>query len=80
MAALATLGVAETVMLTGDHTRVAESVARQAGDTWVAAELMPEAKLAAIRALGKRFGVVAMVRDGVNDVPALAKATVHRHG
>lgn len=76
MAALWALGVGEIVMLTGDHTRVAEAVARQAGVTRVAAELMPEDKLAAIRELGERFGVVAMVGDGVNDAPALANATV----
>ncbi len=76
MASLQTLGVAETVMLTGDHARVAETVARQAGVTRVAAELMPEDKLAAIRELGDRWGVVAMVGDGVNDAPALANATV----
>lgn len=76
MAALRALGVGEIVMLTGDHTRVAEAVARQAGVTRVAAELMPEDKLAAIRELGERFGVVAMVGDGVNDAPALANATV----
>jgi Cd2+/Zn2+-exporting ATPase len=76
MASLQTLGVTETVMLTGDHARVAETVARQAGVTRVAAELMPEDKLAAVRELGERWGVVAMVGDGVNDAPALANATV----
>lgn len=76
MAALQTLGVAETVMLTGDNARVAEAIAREAGVTRVSAELMPEDKLAAIRELGERFGVVAMVGDGVNDAPALANATV----
>jgi Cd2+/Zn2+-exporting ATPase len=76
MAALRALGVTETVMLTGDHARIAETVARQAGMTRVVAELMPEDKLAAIRELSERFGVVAMVGDGVNDAPALANATV----
>jgi Cd2+/Zn2+-exporting ATPase len=76
MAALRALGIAEIVMLTGDHAQVAEAVARQAGVTRAAAELMPEDKLAAIRRLGERFGVVAMVGDGVNDAPALANATV----
>src|SRR6185503_8105866 len=56
--------------------RVADAIARQAGVTRVAAELMPEDKLAAIRRLGEQFGVVAMVGDGVNDAPALANATV----
>ena len=76
MAALQRLGVVETLMLTGDNARVAEVVARQAGVTRVAAELMPEDKLAAVRELGERLGVVAMVGDGVNDAPALANATV----
>ncbi|MDD5370801.1 MAG: cation-translocating P-type ATPase [Anaerolineaceae bacterium] len=69
-------GLEKTILLTGDNARVAEAVARQSGVSQVMAGLMPEGKLAAIRALTDRYGVVAMVGDGVNDAPALANATV----
>jgi Cd2+/Zn2+-exporting ATPase len=70
------LGVEEVVMLTGDNLRAAQAVAGLAGVDRVAAELMPEQKLTAVRDLAKRRGAVAMVGDGVNDAPALANATV----
>ncbi|MCC6188746.1 MAG: cadmium-translocating P-type ATPase [Anaerolineales bacterium] len=69
-------GVRETVMLTGDNARVAAAIARQAGVSGYRAELLPEDKVAAIRALNHQHGVTAMVGDGVNDAPALANATV----
>lgn len=76
MAGLKRLGVQETVMLTGDNTRVATAIARQAGLTDFRADLMPEDKVTAIRSLVSGHGLVAMVGDGVNDAPALANATV----
>jgi ATPase, P-type (transporting), HAD superfamily, subfamily IC len=69
-------GVVHTVMLTGDHRRTAEAVARQVGVDEVHAELLPEDKLQRIQALRRRYGTVAMVGDGINDAPALAAATV----
>jgi Cd2+/Zn2+-exporting ATPase len=76
MAALQRAGVQQTVMLTGDNPRVAAAIAKEAGLTDFRAELMPEDKVTAIQALGRQFGEVAMVGDGVNDAPALANATV----
>ncbi len=70
------MGVTETVMLTGDNARVAAHIARQVGMADYRADLMPEGKLNAIDDLVGEHGVVAMVGDGVNDAPALAKATV----
>ncbi len=70
------LGITETVMLTGDNRCVAAAVAGQAGLSDFRADLMPEDKVAAVRELVKTHGLVAMVGDGVNDVPALANATV----
>ena len=63
-------------MLTGDNRATAEAVAREPGSTRCAAELLPEDKVAAIEELVARYGAVAMVGDGVNDAPALARATL----
>jgi Cd2+/Zn2+-exporting ATPase len=66
-----------TVMLTGDNRRSAERVAGQIhGIDEVRAELLPDAKLAAIEELGRDGGAVAMVGDGINDAPALARADI----
>jgi Cd2+/Zn2+-exporting ATPase len=73
---LALNGVQKTAILTGDNPRVAAAIAAEAGLTDFYADLMPEDKAEAIRDLVDKFGVVAMVGDGVNDAPALARATV----
>jgi len=66
-----------TVMLTGDHRLAAERVAGQLGGIDdVRAELMPDQKLHEIAGLRERFGAVAMVGDGINDAPALARADI----
>jgi Cd2+/Zn2+-exporting ATPase len=65
------------VMLTGDNPQVAGRVAQQVGfiDD-VRAGLLPEHKLKAIEELHGKYGTVAMVGDGINDAPALARADV----
>jgi Cd2+/Zn2+-exporting ATPase len=69
------LGVKKVVMLTGDQKAVAHAIAEEAGVDEVRAELLPEAKVVAIREL-KKQGRVMMVGDGVNDAPALATADI----
>jgi Cu+-exporting ATPase len=66
----------EVVMLTGDGRPTAEAVAREAGVARVVAGVLPEGKLEEIERLQREGKVVAMVGDGVNDAPALARADV----
>jgi Cd2+/Zn2+-exporting ATPase len=68
-------GGVRLAMLTGDNARTAAAIARAVGIDEVRAELLPEQKLLAIEELG-RSGAVAMVGDGVNDAPALARANL----
>jgi Cd2+/Zn2+-exporting ATPase len=76
MHALDQVGIEHTVMLTGDNRATAQAIATVAGVDDVQAELLPDQKVAAIEALLDRYEAAAMVGDGVNDAPALARATV----
>jgi P-type E1-E2 ATPase len=73
---LKTLGVRELVMLTGDHTVTARTVAAQAGITKVRAGMLPAGKVETVQALRRDFPDLMMVGDGINDAPALAAASV----
>jgi Cu+-exporting ATPase len=64
------------VMLTGDRTAAAESIAKEAGITEVRAELLPAEKARVIEKLRSEGRIVAMAGDGINDAPALAAAHV----
>ena len=71
---LHSMGV-RVAMLTGDHARAAEAVARELDIDDVRANLSPEEKVRAVQELERRVGAVLMVGDGINDAPALAAAT-----
>ncbi len=66
----------KVAMLTGDNPRTAQAFARELEIEDVRAGLKPEEKIKAVEELEKRYRTVAMVGDGINDAPALARATV----
>lgn len=70
------IGIKRMIMLTGDNQRVADAIAKEVGLTDAMGDLLPEAKVEAVQKLRQGEGKVAMVGDGVNDAPAMAKSTV----
>lgn len=75
IANLHAMGV-KTVMLTGDNQHTAQAIAAQAGIDEARGDLLPTDKLATVEKLLEQKGMVAMVGDGINDAPALARADV----
>ena len=76
VARLKATGVKKVIMLTGDNARIGNRVGAELGLDEVQAGLLPEDKVNAIVALQKSGHSVAMIGDGVNDAPALARAQV----
>lgn len=73
--ALADMGV-RSIMMTGDHQVTARAIAAEAGITDIIAQVMPEDKAGKVAGLQEQGFRVAMVGDGINDAPALARADV----
>jgi Cd2+/Zn2+-exporting ATPase len=69
-------GLQRIVMLTGDNRETALAIAVEAGVDEVHAELLPADKMTAVEKLVAKYGNAAMVGDGVNDAPALGRASV----
>lgn len=76
LAELKALGIKKMIMLTGDNQQVADAIAKEIGITDAMGGLLPEQKVKAIQDLIKKEKKVAMIGDGVNDAPAMAKSTV----
>ena len=69
-------GIKHLIVLTGDNKPTAEAIGREAGIDEVLADLLPADKVAAVESLVAKYGNVAMLGDGVNDAPAMGRATV----
>ena len=66
----------KTAMITGDTRATAQAIATDLGIDHIEAEVLPDGKVNAIKALRDAFGPVAFVGDGINDAPALAEADI----
>jgi Zn2+/Cd2+-exporting ATPase len=76
MQALRNQGIQHLVMLTGDNYVTAQSVGARTGVDEIRAELLPADKVDAVTTLVEQYGTVAMVGDGINDAPALGRASL----
>ncbi|RPI86869.1 MAG: cadmium-translocating P-type ATPase [Chloroflexi bacterium] len=76
VAALKRQGVEHVIMLTGDNEQVAANIAARSGVDDYKAGLLPQDKVHILKNLRHKYGVTAMVGDGVNDAPALATADI----
>lgn len=75
LAYLRSLGIQHIVMLTGDDTKTAHKIAQDLGITEVIADVTPKTKLRVIEKISKH-SITAMIGDGINDAPALARADI----
>lgn len=75
VAALKSMGI-EVVLLTGDNAKTAEAVRRETGIDHVVSDMLPQDKETEIRHLQRQGKKVAMIGDGINDAPALARADI----
>jgi Cu+-exporting ATPase len=66
----------EVIMLTGDNLTTAQAIADKVGIANIVARVLPAEKQKTVESLQKRFGIVAMVGDGINDAPALKQANI----
>jgi Cd2+/Zn2+-exporting ATPase len=69
-------GVVSVMMLSGDNQRAVDFIAKQVGIDEPRGDLLPDDKVAAVKELRAKHGVVGMVGDGVNDAPAMATANI----
>ncbi|PEI83130.1 heavy metal translocating P-type ATPase [Bacillus pseudomycoides] len=72
---LQNLGV-EAIMITGDNEQTAKAIASESNIKEFYASCLPETKVETVKQLKEKYGVVAMVGDGINDAPALATASI----
>lgn len=70
------LGVEKIIMLSGDNQKTASAVAKKVGIDEARGDLLPEGKVQEIERLNKEFKTVAMIGDGINDAPAMAKSSL----
>jgi Cu+-exporting ATPase len=66
----------KTIMLTGDNEQTAKAIAKKLGMSDIYAEVMPDEKVEVVIKAQEKYGMVAMVGDGINDAPALTQANV----